>query len=285
MAKKRTRLDLVRMKRQGEKAAWVTAYDFPMASFAEQAGMDMILVGDSLGMVLLGYQGTIPVTMDDCIRSCQAVRRGAPNTFCIGDMPFLSYQVSDADAVQNAGRFLNEADMDAVKLEGGRRVLGRIKAIADAGVLVMGHVGLTPQSSGQLGGFKAQGRDPESAKELILDARAIEEAGAFALLLEAVPPELTEFIAKDLAIPVYSIGAGVPCDGQLLICGDMLGLFQAFTPKFVKTYANVAEIETQAFREYIDDVRTGRFPTDDHCYHVLKEHVSDYEVMLKEMSR
>jgi len=285
MAKRKTRFDFLRMKREGQRAAWVTSYDFPTASFAEQAGMDMILVGDSLGMVLLGYQGTVPVTMEDCIRSCQAVRRGAPNTFCIGDMPFMSYQTCDADAVSNAGRFLKEADMDAIKLEGGRRVLSRIKAIADAGILVMGHIGLTPQSSGQLGGFKAQGRDPESGRELILDARAIEDAGAFALLLEAVPPELTEFIAKDLTIPVYSIGAGAPCDGQLLICGDMLGLFQAFTPKFVKKYANVAEIETAAFSEYIDDVRTGRFPTDDHCYHILQERTDDYEAMLREMSR
>ncbi len=285
MVKKKTRLDLVRMKRDGEKVAWVTAYDFPTASFAEQAGMDMILVGDSLGMVLLGYQDTVPVTMDDCIRSCQAVRRGAPNTFVVGDMPFLSYQTSDEEAVKNAGRFLKEASMDAVKLEGGRRVQGRIKAIADAGILVMGHIGLTPQSSGQLGGFKAQGRDPESARDLILDARAIEEAGAFALLLEAVPPELTEFIAKDLSIPVYSIGAGAPCDGQLLICGDMLGLFQAFTPKFVKKYASVAEVETNAFREYVKDVKTGEFPADDHCYHILQDRAREYEAMLREMSR
>jgi len=207
---KKSRLDFMRMKEKGEPAAWITAYDFPTASFAEQAGMDMILVGDSLGMVLLGYKGTVPVTMEECITCCKAVRRGAPNTFCIGDMPFMSYQISDEDAVYNAGRFLKEADMDAVKLEGGRRVITRIKAIADAGMLVMGHIGLTPQSSGVLGGFKAQGRDPKSARDLILDARAIEEAGAFSLLLEAVPPELTEFITNDLSIPVYSIGAGAP---------------------------------------------------------------------------
>ena len=158
MAKKKGRLDFVKMKQNGEKVAWVTAYDFPTASFVEQAGMDMILVGDSLGMVVLGYEGTIPVTMEDCIRHCQAVRRGAPHTFCVGDMPFMSYQISDENAVLNAGRFLKEADMDAVKLEGGRRVISRIRSIADAGILVMGHIGLTPQSSGQLGGFKAQGR-------------------------------------------------------------------------------------------------------------------------------
>jgi len=270
------------MKKEGEQVAWVTAYDFPTASFAEQAGMDMLLVGDSLGMVVLGYQGTIPVTMDDCIRHCQAVRRGAPNTFCIGDMPFMSYQISDEDAVYNAGRFLKEADMDAVKLEGGRRVLTRIKAIADAGILVMGHIGLTPQSSGVLGGFKAQGRDPESARDLIEDAIAIQNAGAWALLLEAVPPELSQFLTKKLEIPVYSIGAGGPCDGQLLICGDMLGLFQAFTPKFVKKYANVAEIEINAFKEYVNDVKTGKFPTDDHCYHILADMAEEYKRMLEE---
>ncbi|ADE57720.1 MULTISPECIES: 3-methyl-2-oxobutanoate hydroxymethyltransferase [Aminobacterium] len=282
MAKKKGRLEFVKMKQSGDKVAWVTAYDFPTASFAEQAGMDMILVGDSLGMVVLGYEGTIPVTMDDCIRHCQAVRRGAPNTFCVGDMPFLSYQISDEDAVRNAGRFMKEADMDAVKLEGGRRVISRIKALADAGILVMGHIGLTPQSSGQLGGFKAQGRDPESARELIRDALAIQEAGAYSILLEAIPPELTEYIAKKLEIPVYSIGAGAPCDGQLLICGDMLGLFEAFTPKFVKKYANLAEEEIRAFKEYVEDVKTGKFPTDDHVYHILPGKEEEFAAMLKE---
>jgi len=282
MAKKKGRLELVQMKQSGEKAAWVTAYDYPTATFAEAAGMDMILVGDSLGMVVLGYPGTVPVTMDDCIRHSQAVRRGAPNTFCIGDLPFLSYQVSDGDAVRNAGRFLKEADMDAVKLEGGRRVASRIRAIADAGILVMGHIGLTPQSSGQLGGFKAQGRDPESARELIRDALAVQEAGAFALLLEAVPPELTEFIWKKLTIPVYSIGAGAPCDGQLIICGDMLGLFQAFTPKFVKKYANVAEVEIEAFKAYISEVKEGQFPADEHVYHILKGKEEEFARMLEE---
>ncbi len=274
-------MDFRRMKKEGEMVAWVTAYDYPMASFAEQAGMDMILVGDSLGMVVLGYQSTIPVTMDDCISHCQAVHRGAPNTWVMGDMPFMSYQKSDEDAVANGGRFLKEADVDCVKLEGGRRVITRIMAITDAGMLVCGHIGLTPQSSGQLGGFKAQGRDTGSARELIKDALAIQEAGAYALLLEAVPPELTEFIAKKLTIPVYSIGAGLPCDGQLLICGDMLGLFQAFTPKFVRKYANVAEIETAAFKQYIQEVKNKEFPTDDHVYHILDSR-EDFERLFKE---
>ncbi len=277
MAKKKSVLDFKRMKQEGEQVAWVTAYDFPMASFAEQAGMDMILVGDSLGMVVLGYDSTIPVTMEDCISHCQAVRRGAPNTWIIGDMPFMSYQKSDEQAVENAGRFLKEADTDCIKLEGGRRVASRIRAITDAGIVVMGHIGLTPQSSGQLGGFKAQGRDVLSARELIKDALAVQEAGAFSILLEAVPPELTEFIAKKLEIPVYSIGAGL-CDGQVLICGDMLGLFEAFTPKFVRKYANVAEIEINAFKQYIKEVKSGEFPTDDHVYHIIDSKEQFYEM-------
>ena len=241
MDKKKTCLDFIEMKKRGEQVAMVTAYDFPTASFVEQAGMDKILVGDSLGMIVLGFQGTISVTMENCIYHCQAVRRGAPNTFCIGDMPFMSYQISVQEAVRNAGRFLKEADMDAVKLEGGIRVCSKIKAIADAGILVMGHIGLTPQSSGQLGGFKAQGRDAVSARELIKDALAIQEAGAYSLLLEAVPSELTVFITKNLKIPVYSVGGGGPSNGQSLTCADILGLFQAFTPKYVKKYANWQE--------------------------------------------
>ncbi len=281
MAKKKSINDFYEMKKNGEKVAWVTAYDFPMASFAEQAGLDMILVGDSLGMVVLGYQGTVPVTMDDCISHCQAVRRGAPNTFVIGDMPFGSYQISDEEAVRNACRFLKEADMDAIKLEGGRRVLSKIKAISDAGIVVFGHIGLTPQSSGQLGGFKAQGRTVDSARELINDAIAIQDAGARALLLEAVPPELTEYISKKLSIPVYSIGAGLPCDGQLIICGDMLGMFQAFTPKFVKKYANVAEVITNAFKAYVEDVKGEKFPEDKHVYHAIDSKEA-FEALFKE---
>ena len=233
MAKKKGRLEFLEMKKNGEKVTWVTAYDFPTAMFAEAAGLDMILVGDSLGMVVLGYPGTIPVTMEDCISHCKAVRRGAPNTFVMGDMPFGSYQVSDEQAVENAVRFFKEADVDAVKLEGGVRVESRIKAIADSGVLVCGHIGLTPQSSGPMGGFKAQGVTPESARYVIEDALAVERAGAYALLVEGIPPELTEFITKRLSIPVYSIGAGWPCDGQLIICGDMLGCYEKLSQTFL----------------------------------------------------
>ena len=282
MAKKKGRLDFVNMKKNGEQVTWVTAYDFPMASFVEAAGIDMILVGDSLGMITLGYDSTIPVTMEDCISHCKAVRRGAPNTFVMGDMPFGSYQKSDEQAVENAVRFFKEANVDAIKLEGGVRVESRIKAMADAGMLVCGHIGLTPQSSGPLGGFKAQGLDPESARYVIEDALAVERAGAYALLVEAIPPELTQFIAKKLSIPVYSIGGGGPCDGQLLICGDMIGMFQAFTPKFVKVYANVAETITNAFKEFAGDVRTGKFPGEEHFYRVRKGMEEEYAAMLKE---
>ena len=184
-------------------------------------------------------------------------------------MPFGSYQISPEEAVKNAVRFLKESNVDAVKLEGGRRVIPQIKAIVDAGIVVIGHIGLTPQSSGQLGGFKAQGRTIDSARDLIKDALAIEEAGARMLLLEAVPPEVTEFIAKKLQIPVYSIGAGIPCDGQLTICGDMLGMFQAFTPKFVKVYCQIAEIEIAAFKEYVKDIKECKFPEDKHVYHII----------------
>lgn len=280
MAKKKSILDFYRMKQEKQQVAWITAYDFPTASFAEAAGMDMLLVGDSLGMCVLGYQSTIPVTMEDCISHCQAVRRGAPKTWIIGDMPFMSYQSSDQQAVENAGRFLKEADMDCIKLEGGVRIASRIKAITEAGVAVMGHIGLTPQSSGQLGGHKAQGRDVNNARAVIKDALAVQEAGAFSILVEAVPPEVTAFIADLLTIPVYSIGAG-PCDGQLLISADLLGQFQAFTPKFVKKYANVAEVATKAFGEYIEEVKSGAFPTDDHVYHII-EPEEDFQEMFKE---
>ncbi len=249
MAKKKLSIiDFYEMKAAGGKVTWLTSYDFPTAQFAEKAGLDMILVGDSLGMCVYGYNGTLPVTMDQCIMHCEAVRRGAPNTFVIGDMPFLSYQASDEQAVMNAGRFLKEADMDAIKLEGGVRVASRIRAITDAGISVCGHIGLTPQSSGLLGGHKAQGRTADAAKLVVEDALAVQEAGAKLLLVEAVPPEVTKYIAEALTIPVYSIGAGLHCDGQLLIVSDLIGQFQAFTPKFVKKYCNVAERSATGFK-------------------------------------
>lgn len=269
MPRRKTILDFYRMKERGEKITWITAYDAPTAGFAEAAGMDMLLVGDSLGMCVHGLAGTVPVTMDMCILHTQAVRRAAPNTYVIGDMPFLSYQTDVRDAVFNAGRFLKEAEADAVKLEGGVRVADKIRAIANAGIVVFGHIGLTPQSSGQLGGFKAQGLTLESARSVMQDALAVQEAGAQFLLVEAVAPEVTRLIHERLNIPVYSIGAGADCDGQLLIVSDLLGIFEAFTPKFVKKYANLGEEMRKAFEAYIADVRAGTFPGPEHVYNML----------------
>ncbi|HOI22858.1 MAG: 3-methyl-2-oxobutanoate hydroxymethyltransferase [Spirochaetia bacterium] len=282
MKKKLMIHDFYKMKKEGKKVTWLTAYDYPTATFAEAAGLDMLLVGDSLGMCVYGYPGTVPVTMDQCIVHSEAVRRGAPNTFVIGDMPFLSYQVSDADAVINAGRFMKEAGVDAVKLEGGKRVAGRIRALVDAGILVCGHIGLTPQSSGQLGGHKAQGRTVESARLVIEDALAVQEAGAQLILLEAIPPEVAGFVAKKLSIPVYSIGAGPECDGQLLIIADLIGQFQAFSPKFVKKYADVATVVTDAMKAYVADVQAGAFPADEHCYHMIEGEKEKFEALVKD---
>ncbi len=273
--------DLYLKKAKNEKVSWLTCYDFPTAQFQEAAGIEMILVGDSMGMCVYGYPSTVPVTMDQCIWHSEAVRRGAPTAFVIGDMPFLSYQPSDEVAVSNAGRFLKEANVDAIKLEGGLRTVSRIRAIVDAGIVVCGHIGLTPQSSGQLGGHKAQGRTAESAEMLIQDALAVQEAGAQLILLEAVPPELSSFITKKLTIPVYGIGAGPDTDGQLLIISDLVGQFQAFTPKFVKKYCNVAKVYIDAVSEYIKDVKAKSFPADEHCYHIIPGEKDKIAAVLK----
>ena len=281
MPKKKMIHDFIRMKQQGEKITFLTAYDYPTARFAEEAGLDMLLVGDSLGMCVYGYEGTVPVRMDQMIYHADAVRRGAPRTFVIGDMPFMSYQSSTEKAVENAGRFLKEAGCDAIKLEGGVRITSRIRAIVDAGIVVMGHIGLTPQSSGQLGGHKAQGRTADTAVLVVEDALAVQEAGAQMILLEAIPPEVGGFIAKKLDIPVLSIGAGANCDGQLLIVSDMIGQFQAFTPKFVKKYANVAEVITQAMRAYVEEVREGRFPSAEHSYSMVQGEEETFSQRMK----
>ena len=280
MKKKLTRFDLQKMKNDGERAVWMTAYDFTTAQLAERAGMDMLLVGDSLGMAVYGYDGTIPVTMDQCIYHAEAVRRGAPGTFVIGDMPFGAYQADVPDAVRNAVRFHKEAGVDCVKLEGGRRVTPVIRAISDGGMLVMGHIGLTPQSSGALGGFKAQGRTAEAAMAVVEDARAVHEAGAFAILVEAVPPEVTRIIARELPIPIYGIGAG-DCDGQVMICSDILGVFQAFTPKFVKKYADLGAEMLKVFEAYSADVREGRFPAGEHTYKMLSGELEKLNALRK----
>jgi 3-methyl-2-oxobutanoate hydroxymethyltransferase len=281
MAKKKSIHDFQSMKKEGKKIVFLTSYDFPTAQFAEAAGLDMLLVGDSLGMCVYGYEGTIPVVMDQMIFHAQAVRRGAPNTFVIGDMPFMSYQSTTEKAVENAARFLKEAGCDAIKLEGGTRVARAIQAIVEAGIVVMGHVGLTPQSSGQLGGHKAQGRTADQAKLVVEDALAVQEAGAHMILLEAIPPEVGQYIAQTLRIPVLSIGAGPGCDGQLLIVSDLIGQFQAFTPKFVKKYCNVAEVVTTAMKEYCNDVRGAAFPAEEHCYRMLEGEEEKFISLMK----
>jgi 3-methyl-2-oxobutanoate hydroxymethyltransferase len=286
-AKKKKKMihELVGMKQAKEKVVWITSYDYPTAQFAEEAGVDMILVGDSLGMCVYGYKGTVPVTMDQCIVHAEAVRRAAPNTFVIGDMPFLSYQTTCEDAVRNAGRFLKQADCDAIKLEGGKRIIPQVRAILDAGIVVCGHIGLTPQSSGQLGGHKAQGRTVDAAKLLVEDAVALYEAGIQLLLLEAIPPEVGKTITELLPIPVYGIGAGMHTDGQLIIVSDLIGQFQAFTPKFVKKYANVAEVVTNAIRAYGEDVRKGAFPAEEHCYRMVEGEFPKFQEMVKQFKK
>ena len=280
MTKRKTIFDFQQMKKEGKKITFLTSYDFPTAQFAENSGLDMLLIGDSLGMCVYGYEGTIPVSMDQMIVHSQAVRRGAPNTFIIGDMPFMSYQSSVEKAVENAARFLKEAGCDAIKLEGGKRIAHVIRAIVDAGIVVMGHIGLTPQSSGQLGGHKAQGRTAEQAKLVVQDALAVQEAGAHMILLEAIPPEVGQYIAKTLTMPVLSIGAGPGCDGQLLIVSDLIGQFQAFTPKFVKKYCDVASMVTEAMKQYCEDVRKGAFPEEKHCYRMLEGEEEKFQKLM-----
>lgn len=259
------------MKRRGEKISFLTAYDYPTALLEDRAGIEMILVGDSAAMCMLGHETTLPITMDEMIMLSSAVTRATRYAFVIGDMPYMSYQPSDREAIHNAGRFMAEAGVDSVKLEGGVRIAARIAAITGAGIPVMGHIGLTPQSYTQLGGFRSQGKDVESALRLIRDAEAVQEAGAFALLIEAVPAEVAELITERVSIPVLSIGAGGACDGQLLIVHDILGLFEAFTPRFVRRYANLSEIMSEAFVTYRNEVRSGAFPAREHQYPISAE--------------
>jgi 3-methyl-2-oxobutanoate hydroxymethyltransferase len=251
-------------KERGEPITMLTAYDYPTALAEDQAGIDSILVGDSLGMVVLGYQNTLPVTMEDMLHHSRAVARGSKYALLIGDMPFMSYQVSAEQAVRNAGRFLQEGSMEAVKLEGGRERLEAIRAIVNAGIPVMGHLGLTPQSVNQLGGFRPQGKTASAAQRLLEDALLLEEAGCFSIVLESVPSRLAGLISKKLSIPTIGIGAGLGCDGQVLVTHDMLGLFERFTPKFVKKYADFHADMQRAFAEYITDVQSRSFPTTEH---------------------
>lgn len=280
--KKVTVLTLRQKKERGQPITMLTAYDYPTAILLERAGIDAILVGDSLGMVVLGYENTLPVTMDEMIHHCKAVARGARTPLLIGDMPFLSYQVSVSEAVRNAGRFLQEGGMDAVKLEGGCERLEAIRAIVQAGIPVMGHLGLTPQSVHQLGGFRPQGRTARAAQRLLEDARLLEEAGCFAIVLESVPARLATLISQRLSIPTIGIGAGPGCDGQVLVTHDLLGLFERFTPRFVKRYAQLhAEIE-RAFREYIQDVEARRFPAAEHTVEMSEEEWAELQRLLGE---
>jgi 3-methyl-2-oxobutanoate hydroxymethyltransferase len=269
--KKVTILALRQKKEHAEPITMLTAYDYPTALVMDQAGMDSILVGDSLGMVVLGYENTLPVTMEDMLHHCRAVARGAKSALLIGDMPFMSYQASVEDAVRNAGRFLQEGGMDAVKLEGGHERVETVRAIVGAGIPVMGHLGLTPQSVHQLGGFRPQGKTALAAKRLLEDAFLLEEAGCFGIVLESVPARLAELVSKKLAIPTIGIGAGVGCDGQVLVTHDLLGLFERFTPKFVKKYADLHGEMQKAFTEYIADVQAKTFPGAEHTVEMKDE--------------
>jgi len=266
--KKITPVDIQTMKNEGRRISMLTAYDYPMALLEDRAGIEIILVGDSLGMTVLGYENTIPVTMEEMIHHTKAVTRGAKYALIIGDMPFMSYNTSEREAILNAGRFIKEGGADAVKLEGGASVKDIVRAIVKAGIPVMGHIGLTPQTISMLGGFKVQGKDAQAAERIINDALLLEDAGAFSVLLEAIPAPIAKRITERLRVPTIGIGAGVYCDGQVLVVHDMLGLFDRFTPKFVKRYVNLSELMLKAFASYKEEVLKGEFPTDEQSYRI-----------------
>lgn len=263
---RKTILDIKKMKESGEKITVLTAYDYAISSILDECGIDMILVGDSLGMVVLGYDTTLPVTMEDMLHHTKSVSRAAINSLIIADMPFLSYQISPEAALKNAGRFLQEAGAQAVKLEGGKEYADAVHKMTAAGIPVMAHVGLTPQSIHQIGGFKVQGKKEDAAQRILEDARIMEEAGAFSIVLELVPEKLASEITKSLSIPTIGIGAGIHCDGQVLVVNDMLGLFDKFTPKHVKKYLNLNQEIKKAVRNYISDVKSNIFPDAEHSF-------------------
>lgn len=283
MRKKVTIHTLMKKMREQEPITWLTAYDYPTAQFEEKAGIDIILVGDSIGMTIFGYDSTLPVTMDLLIPHTQAVRKGAPTAFLVGDMPYMTYQISPQEAIRNAGRFMAECGCDAVKLEGGREVIDTVKALIKATIPVVGHLGLTPQSIAMLGGFKAQGRNADTAVRIIEDAQALEEAGVCFILLEAIPPEVSKVITQNANVPIIGIGAGPHVDGQCLIVHDMLGMFEAFTPKFVKKYANIGEQIVQAMEAFKEDVNEGAFPGPEHCYGMPEKEVQKLERYIVEL--
>jgi 3-methyl-2-oxobutanoate hydroxymethyltransferase len=257
---------VVALKRKGEPITVVTAYDYPTARLADQAGVEILLVGDSVGTVVLGYESTLPVTMDDMLHHTRAVTRAKPSALVVGDMPFMSYQASDEQAVLNAGRFIQEGGADAIKLEGGARVAGAVRRIVDAGIPVMGHLGLTPQSVLAFGGYKVQARGEADQERLIADAKALEAAGCFSLVLEGIPARLGAVVTRELQIPTIGIGAGVNCDGQVLVTHDLLGLFLGHRPKFVRRYAELGDAMRDAFARYVADVKAKRFPGDAESY-------------------
>ena len=265
---KNTAATFAAAKAKGEKLSMLTAYDYSTAKLEDESGINGILVGDSLGNVVLGYEDTVSVTMEDMVHHGAAVARGAKNALVVVDMPFMSYEVTVEEAVRNAGRLMKEGRAGAVKLEGGVRVAEPIRAIVKAGIPVMGHIGLTPQSINVFGGFKVQGKSEEAARALLADAKAVEEAGAFAVVIEAVPAALAQMITDAVSIPTIGIGAGAGCDGQILVYQDMLGMFSDFTPKFVKRYANVGEVMREAFANYAAEVASGAFPTEEHTYKI-----------------
>lgn len=261
-----TTADIREMHRRGEKITMMTAYDYPSARLVDEAGVDMILVGDTLGMVVLGYDSTLPVTMEDMIHHTRAVMRGAKRALVVGDMPFMSYQTGWQEAMKNAARFMQEAGCGAVKLEGGRRSAETVRKLVEAGIPVMGHIGLTPQSVNQVGGWKVQGKTPAAAVQLMHDAQALEQAGAFAIVLELVPAPLAELITERLSVPTIGIGAGPGCDGQVQVFHDLLGLFDQFVPKHAGRYADAGAVIRDAVSRYIADVRSGAFPTSKHSF-------------------
>ena len=271
MSGKNSAVTFKNAKKNGERLAMLTAYDYSTAKLMDETGINGILVGDSLGNVILGYEDTISVTMEDMIHHGAAVARGTKNALVVIDMPFMSYQTSVYDALVNAGRLMKEGRAGAVKLEEGKNICPQIEAITKAGIPVMGHLGLTPQAINAFGGFKVQGKTQEAAEQLLEDALAVEKAGAFALVLECVPRKLADIITEKLTIPTIGIGAGNGCDGQILVYQDLLGMFSDFTPKFVKKYANVGEIMKDAFSAYIEDVKQGAFPEKKHEYDIADE--------------
>lgn len=264
--RKVTILDLKAKKAQGDKITMLTAYDFYTAALIDQAGVDVILVGDSLGMVVLGYDSTVPVTMAEMLHHARAVRRGTSGAFVLGDMPFMSYNVSRAEAVRNAGRFMKEAGCDGVKLEGGREMAWVVEAVVEAGIPVCAHIGLTPQTASKLSGFRVQGRDAEGARALLESARALDEAGAFLLVLECIPAAIAAEITSSVAMPTVGIGAGPDCDGQVLVTNDLLGLYEKFVPWFVKQYVNLAPQIKEALAQYVQEVAAGVFPGPEHSF-------------------